>query len=241
MKQQIFIIIFIVLFSNRAFSQENLLYNRDISSYKEYINNEFGINCSIPNSFKDLDKYYVIWKASENQTKHSGSLYGPIFLSKDKECIVAFTAQPHIVKIKDRKSLGLPQINHPRNQIVNEIKTALGLYYHYGSPLNKDTVTFNFNAHVTVISGKKPYEMFNADSIFIYDLPNADSVYFFDESLEKMRKEKYPYCTGIFICKNGRATMDIKLFFTKKGEKKKNQYIEMLYKSIWYDDKYHHD
>ncbi len=34
------------------------------------------------------------------------------------------------------------------------------------------------------------------------------------------------------------ATIDIKFFFTKKGAKKKNKYIEMLNKNIWYDDKF---
>ncbi len=238
MKQKIFIIISIVLFSYRAFSQEKLWYERDLLSYKEYIAKEFGINYSTPNSLKNLDKYYVIWKVRENRTKHSGRMYGPIFLSKDKECILAFTAQPHIVKMAAREKLGIPEDNFSRVQISDEIKTALGLYYHYGSPLNKDTVKLDFNRHVTIIAGKKSHEMFNADSIFVYDLPNADSVYFFDESLERMRKEKYPYCTGMFIAKNGRATMDIKFFFTKKGAKKKNQYIEMLKKNIWYDDKF---
>jgi hypothetical protein len=241
MKKSIFIIIAGLILSLGAFSQENLYYNKDLPSYKEYVNKEFGINCSIPIYLKNLDKYYVIWKVRENRTKHSGRMYGPIFLSKDKECIVAFPAQPHLVSTKENEISGRNKGNFPRIQITGELKTALGLYFHYGSSLNIDTVKFDFNDYVTIIAGKKPREMFNADSIFIYDLPNADSVYFFDESLERMRKEKYPYCTGMFITKNDRATMDIKLFFTKKGEQKKNQYIEMLKKSIWYDDKFHKD
>jgi hypothetical protein len=63
------------------------------------------------------------------------------------------------------------------------------LYYSYGHPLNNDSAKFDFNEYVTTVAGKKAREMFNADSIYIYDIPGADSVYFFDQSLEIMRKK----------------------------------------------------
>lgn len=227
--------------SLHVFSQEKLWYEKNISAHKSYFENKYGIIYTIPTTLKDLDKFYVMWKVRNDPAKHQGNMYGPIFLSKDKECIVAYPAQPLFVSKKENDRLGVIKSNYLHAQITGEIKTALGLYYHYGSSLNNDTAKFDFNDYVTIITGKKPREMFNADSIFIYDLPNADSVYFFDESLEKMRKERYPYCTGMFIFKNGRTTMDIKFFFTKKGEKNKNQYFEMLNKHIWYDDKFHDD
>ena len=125
---------------------------------------------------------------------------------------------------------------YPGIAIKQEIKTSMGLYYCPGHPLNKDTAKIDFNDYVTTISGKKPRDMFNADSLFVYDLPNADSVYFFNDELEKMRKEKYPYCTGLFITKKGRATMEIKFFFTQSGKKKKWEYINMLEEKIWYEE-----
>ena len=155
--------------------------------------------------------------------------------------MIMYNAQPNYVSKNEKERLGMVNCNFHRSQITGEIRSALRLYFGHANPLNKDNVETRFNNYVTIIAGKKPYDMFNADSIFVYDLPNADSVYFFDESLEIIRKEKYPYCTGVFICKNGMATMNIKLFFTKKGEKKKNHYIEMLNKSIWYEDKFLYD
>ncbi|MDZ7632902.1 MAG: hypothetical protein U5L72_00060 [Bacteroidales bacterium] len=68
---------------------------------------------------------------------------------------------------------------------MGEIKTALGLYYRHGHPSNNDSVIIDTDDYVTVISGKKAHEMFNADTIYIYDIPSADSVYFLDSSLEK--------------------------------------------------------
>ena len=252
------LLIVICFLSLNIQAQENLWYEKEFSAYSEYLKNQYGIKCFSPKEFREQGLYYVLWKVREDPAKHAGSMYGPIFLSRNKECLLMYSAKPHYLSKKDIEraqtfaniesvlnkdtTIIKPHFsNFGRSQITGEIKTALDLYYHYGSSLNNNTAKFDFNDYVTIIAGKKPNKMFNADSIFVYDLPNADSVYFFDESLEKMRKEKYPYCTGIFICKNGRATMDIKLFFTKKGEKKKSHYIEMLSKSIWYDDKFQYE
>jgi hypothetical protein len=237
-------------------AQEKLLYEKEFSAYSEYLNNQHGIKCLFPKEFSEQGKYYVLWKVRADPAKHIGSMYGPVFFSQNEDCLLLYAGKPHYVNKKDianafaniesvlnRDTSAIePNIrmreDFPRSQISGEIKTALGLYYHPHSPLNRESSKFNFNDFVTIISGKKAKEMFNADSIFIYDLPNADSVYFFDESLEKMRKEKYPYCTGMFLSKKGRATMEVKFFFTKNGVKKKNQYIEMLNKHIWYDEKF---
>ncbi len=236
------IFIFSILFAPWNLSaQENLWYKKELPAYTEYLANDFGIIFNPISNFTNLDKFYVLWSASKEPEKGAGSIYGPIFLSNNKDCMIMYNAQPNYVSKKEKERRGMVNRNFHRSQITGEIRSALGLYFGHGNPLNKNNVETRFNDYVTIIAGKKPYEMFNADSIFIYDLPNADSVYFFDESLERIRKEKYPYCTGMFITKNDRATMDIKLFFTKKGEKKKNQYVEMLYKSIWYNDKFHRD
>lgn len=248
-------------FSCNLFAQENLWYQKNLSDYTEYLSKEFGIDCSIPERLTNLDKYYVMWKVREEKDKHVGSIYGPIFQSKNKDCMLMYTAQPSylsdedvelfknramIERLLNRDTSTIEPIvstnrTIPRGQILAEIKTALGLYYSYAHPLNNNSTRFDFNDYVTIIAGKKAREMFNADSIYIYDIPSADSVYFFDKSLEKTRKEKYPYCTGVFISKDGRASMDFKLFLTKKGKKQEEKYINMLSKQVWYDENFKHE
>ena len=240
------------------FAQENLWYQKNLPAYIEYLSNDFGIICSIPERFKNLDKYYVGWKVREQKDKHTGSLYGPIFQFKNKDCILMYPARPHYVSEEDvelfKKTAMIERIlnrdtsttapiispnrNFPRGQISAEIKTALGLYYRHGHPSNNVSVKIDLNDYVTIIAGDKPREMFNADTIYIYDIPGADSVYFFDKSLEKTRKRKYPYCTGVFIIKDGRASMDFKFFFTKRSKKKEEKYINMLSKQVWYDENF---
>ncbi|MGV8090432.1 MAG: hypothetical protein AB2L24_01020 [Mangrovibacterium sp.] len=248
-------------FSWNLFAQENLWYEKKLSAYTEYLFKEFGIDCKVPEKFTELNKYYVMWKVRKDPSKHTGNIYGPIFQSKNKECILMFPALPHYVSEEDIKrgktyakierilnrdtSTVEPNVGNnntfPRGQISGEIKTALGLYYSYAHPLNNDTTKFDFNDYVTIVAGKKAREMFNADSIYIYEIPGADSVYFFDESLEKMRKRKYPYCTSVFIRKDSRATIDFKLFLTKRGKKNEEKYIDLLSKQVWYDENFKHE
>jgi hypothetical protein len=255
------LVIVAVSFSWNLFGQENLWYQKNLPAYIEYLSKDFGIICNIPEGLKNLDKYYVGWKVREEKDKHTGSLYGPIFQFKNKDCILMYPARPHYVSEEDAKlfkrnvlmervlnrdtSTSEPKVSTngalPRGQISAEVKTALGLYYRYAHPLNNNSARFDFNDYVTIIAGKKAHEMFNADSIYIYDIPSADSVYFFDKSLEKIRKGSYPYCTGVFISKDGRATMDFKLFLSKEGKKKEEKYINMLSKQVWYDENFKHE
>ncbi len=231
------LILFFILFSGNLFAQGNYLMEKTFTAYSEYLSKEFGIACKIPEKFANLNKYNMGWKVRKDKDKHTGNMYGLTLISDNKECMVIYSAFPNKVLaenivLRERRSLPI----YPRSQITSEIKTALGLYYSYGHPQNNDSVKFDFNDYVTLVAGKRAHEMFNADSIYIYDIPGADSVYFIDQSLEKMRQKKYPHCMSVFISKNGRASMDFKFFFTEKGKKKENEYIAMLSEQIWYED-----
>ena len=231
------LLLLLILFSGNLFAQRDYLTEKTFPAYSEYLSNKFGIVCNIPQKFANLNKYNVGWKVRKDKDKYTGNMYGLTLISGNKECIVIYSAFPHHVSEEDtemRKKKAL--LIYPRSQITFEIKTALGLYYSYGHPLNNDSAKFDFSEYVTTVAGKKAREMFNADSIYIYDIPGADSVYFFDQSLEKMRRKKYPNCTSVFISKNNRASMDFKFFFTKKGKGKEEKYIAMLSKQIWYED-----
>jgi hypothetical protein len=261
MRQYKLIIIMVFSFPWSLSAQENLWYERNFASYAEYLSKEFGILCCIPERFTDLDKYYFGWKVREAKDKHVGNLYGPVFQSKDRGCLLMYPARPRYISEKDiegaRKTALIERVINgdtttsepnastnqtiPRGQISGEIRTALGLFYRHGHSLNNDSALLNLNDYLTVISGKKAHEMFNADSILIYDIPGADSVYILNSSLEKLRERKYPYCTGFYIIKDGRATMDFKLFFTERARKKEKKYIDMLNKQVWYDENFIHE
>ena len=84
-------------FSGNLFAQENLWYERNLSAYTEYLSKEFGIICSIPDRFTNLDKYYVGWKVREEKEKHIAGLYGPIFQLRSKGSILMYSAFPFYI------------------------------------------------------------------------------------------------------------------------------------------------
>ena len=182
------LLIVICFLSLNIRAQENLLYEKEFSAYSEYLNNQYGIKCLFPKEFSEQGQYYVFWKVREDPAKHMGSMYGPVFLSPNEDCMLMYSGKPHFRSKKDieiAKTVAFIEkvvnrdtsiiepdccMHFSRSQITGEITTALGLYYHRGNPLNNDSalLNFNFNDHVTIIAGKKAKEMFNADSIYIY-------------------------------------------------------------------------
>jgi hypothetical protein len=121
-----------------------------------------------------------------------------------------------------------------RGQIIGEIEANEGIpnYTSTGKP-RTDSVHFHFNKHVTLIAGKIAKERFNADTLYIYDLPihNIDPL-----PLPKSNHEKYIYRTGLALEKKGRGSMLFMLFFTSKGKENEWKYINMLNKNVWYDE-----
>lgn len=232
MKQLVCLMTFFVGLQLNA--QNNSLGEKTFTAYSEYLLSEYGISCKIPSAFINTDKYNVSVKIRKDKDKHIGNCYGLTLISKDKQCMVLYSAFPHQV-LQGESEEGIAPV-FPRSQIIAELKTALGEYYHPHHPKNINSAEFNFNKFVTVVSGNRAIQMFNADSIYIYDIPGGDSVYFFNEALEKKRKNKYPYCSSLFISKKGRVGMDLKFFFTKRGKKNERKYFEELNKQIWYEE-----
>ena len=190
----------LILFSVNLSAQKHDLEEETFEAYAEYLLKEFGIICNIPPGFTNSDYYNAGLKVRKDKDKPTGNFFGLAILSDNKECMVMYSGFPRFFTTQYTESEKNQRRNvYPGSQITAEIKTALGLYYFPNHPLNNDTAEFSFNDYVTIISGKKAGKMFNADSVYIYDIPGADSVYFLKESLENIRKSSYPYCTGMFI------------------------------------------
>ena len=115
-----------------------MLYEETFEGYANYISKEFGISCSIPDKFTNLDKYTVAWKVRKDKNNHTGSFFGLTLLSKDKKCIVMYSAFPRPASKENLEKRKYPV--YPRSQITAEIKTALGLYYSAHHSLNNDSL-----------------------------------------------------------------------------------------------------
>ncbi|AJR04841.1 hypothetical protein [Siansivirga zeaxanthinifaciens] len=244
-----FALIVTISLATNLHAQKFSHYENNLNSYKEYFKDTLGITIAFPKEFNNLDVYSVGFKVSKNPKKPTGSAYGTFFLSKDKNCMIAFPLLLFGFTSEIPKENKTTAINtfsfEPKNQVINEIKIPLELYYHpFWSDNDKNKeVTFDVYKYADFIFGRKAREKYNADAYSISDIPKTDEFEFFSlrgQSIENLPVNKFSYCTSLFIQK-GEKALDIKFFFTEKGFKKKEKYIKMLDKHIWFDENFKPD
>lgn len=163
-------------------------------------------------------------------------VYVPVFQSFDKECIT-LVGIPRRYTEKDREmakmAYHMNQILHgcdsvgefkdysndriSRGKIGSELMTALQI-----SKEQKDSL---FDDYVSVVTGKLPRKMFNADTLFFYDIP-----------LDVPYQGVYPHCLAMISAKKDMASVFFKLFFTDEGKERQDEYFERLNRVIWYKD-----
>ncbi len=208
---------------------------RTLPEYAKFMDEKLGITCTMPRNFID-QKQLRQWRIHQN--RDVAFVYTPVLRSKDKQCIILYPFYPvHTDRVgdtpcfssrerkeieelmkKDSTILKTPnwKVGIPRSIIYSEIRAALDIDYRAWIDPDK---------HITVLAGKEARNLFNADSVFIYDIP-----------MDKPYEEKYVHCTGLAISKANRPVLYLKWFFTNKGKKKEKKYLDLIKKTIWYGD-----
>ena|SRR5690606_21177879 len=232
--KQTLIYLILSVFSFSLWAQENIPYEKTFEAYSNYIFENDGIECKPSKELVDLQEYFVVQPIRDD--RGVGAMYGPVFQTPDGNCIIQYpsSAWAWPWDLQGNPKAEAKYLSYT-GQIVREIKAALG-YPDYITPPTKsknsvpmivtpvyDTTSIDFNTYVTTIIGKDVKERFNADTVYIYDIP-----------LEEPFKNKYTYCTGLVIAKEGRASMNFKFFFTEEGKAAERKYLDYLDKQIWY-------
>lgn len=243
-----FLFAVIILFCTMLNAQKSWPYENNLNSYKAYFKDTYRVDILLPKEFNSLNIYNVGFKVSKYPKKPTGSAFATFFLSKDKNCIIALPFRLFELGslLPKQKNIDTTLINTfiflPKTQIINEIKIPLELYYHsFWSDNDKNKeVTFDVYKYADFIFGRKAREKYNADAYSISDIPKTDEFEFFSlrgQSIENLPVNKFSFITSLFIQK-GEKALDIKFFFTEKGFKKKEKYINMLDKHIWFDENF---
>ncbi|WP_436415496.1 hypothetical protein [Petrimonas sp.] len=239
MKRTVIVFFLFLGFGSYMAIGQNTRFDKTFQEYSDLVSKKSNILCTMPKEFTDL-KYYEVWKIRED--REAGAFYNPIIQSADKECIIMYMIFPlfitpqesyvnNVVQVlnnkrsKDSVNVYDNDINErlPRNHISFEMRTALGQVDKRNRPIEGSV--FEFDEYVTLTSGKEIRENFNADSLYVYDIP-----------LQKPYKDNYTHCTGLLVKKRNRPSMVLKLFFTGKGKKKEKYYMDLLNKTIWYEN-----
>jgi hypothetical protein len=82
------------------------------------------------------------------------------------------------------------------------------------------------NDCLRILPTEEAQTRFNADSIFLYDIPMAT----FEND------EKFTHCTKMVITRQDRPELEFIWYFTDKGKKEEEKYMQEINKRIWYSD-----
>ncbi|HKJ79448.1 MAG TPA: hypothetical protein VKA10_07930 [Prolixibacteraceae bacterium] len=134
-----FLILALLVFSvNGAFAQ-NPPYPKDFKSYKKKLKDEFNVVAKNPESFTELERQdYIMLKIGRDKSKHTGTMFGPVFISEDENCLLMYGVRV-VQKAKQNQGWRLKRgiSSYPRSQIKAEIGTALETYYGPHNPKNQ--------------------------------------------------------------------------------------------------------
>lgn len=181
------------------FSTSPALAQRGVSQELDSIEAIYNIRYEMPKGFNDLDTIQI-WTPVGNYGRFGGLYW--VFESKDKQCKVLY---------------GLP----PASVIDVGSRIDKGLKYIYET---EDAVR---DKYLHTLSLKEARESFNADSVFLYDVPTAKP---------QRRDEKCIHCTQMLIFRRNCLLLEFIWCFTDKGKEKKEKYMRKINKRIWFND-----
>lgn len=198
--------------------------NKAFKTYRDECSESFGITIKKPKKFKVIDEK-VTYKV--NEKRNIGFLYRLILEADSKDCLILF---PYFNTAKHHDSIA-------KNMVYGELKAAfnLGSDKDMKMKLNdgkfmiqgaSDSVSYDkpdFNEYIEIIAGEKAQSYFNADTVYIYQLPLSEPY------------RNYNECIGVNAIKKGRPSAIIKIFFTKECNRKE-EYMKQLFNSIHYSD-----
>ena len=213
------IVFLLALFPLSLFGQQMpLRYSFDAN--RGYYADAFDVELSMPKKTIDLDTSSCVRIRKEYRLAFCG---GPILRSEDGECALMYKSYPLFVSEDLSKIVDHNNDNAHRNLMSNELGTVYGYCDEIARPLPGKP--FPLDEYIEILPQKTARKWFNADSVFVYDLP-VDDPY----------EGKYNRCTGVVITKKGRTGFALKLYLTDEGKKNEKRYLQSLRKTIWYRD-----
>ena len=231
-------IIFLLLLPATLLAQKS---HYSLDATAGYYADAFDVELSMPEGMVDLNTRESLTVRQGYRLVHANS---PVLRSEDGECMLMYGSDPLFVsdemakfhaesKNLTRKVQGPqapdaidPAINNDnahRNLMSNELGTVYGYCDEIARPLPGKP--FPLDEYIEILPQKTARKWFNADSVFVYDLP-VDDPY----------EGKYNRCTGVVITKKGRTGFALKLYLTDEGKKNEKRYLQSLRKTIWYRD-----
>jgi len=161
-----------------------------------------NIKYKIPKGFNNLN----IFQSWTPNTPAMWNTLCCVFESGDKQCKVLYNVLP-----------SCPE--------YNLVTYREKMWREFNSMLNSKD--FVLDDYLRILSTEEARKRFNADSIFLYNVPKT----MFDKC-----DEKFTHCTRMVITRQNRPILDLVWYFTDAGKKKEEKYMQKINKHIWYND-----
>lgn len=214
----------ILLFASTDISAQRKFFKE----YRSECARRFDIEIIKPKGFKTIDKM-IPFKVNEGRS--IGSFYRVALESKDKDCLILY---PFFIENRPRgiaKSMAYGEVMVALN-LAPEEDDEMGPNLVNGkfvlsrrkTSRNKETAKLDTARYIRVISEEDMGNYFNADTVYVYDIP-----------LLKPYKGIYKECIGINMVKEGHPFGMIKVLLAE-GCDAKDKYMKQLFKSIRYSD-----
>jgi hypothetical protein len=172
-----------------------------VSKGLDSIETIFHIKYEMPKGFSNLNTIQS-WKP--NNTSPWRTLCW-VFESGDRQCKLLYNLLP-----------GYPECTCSKcNRMYRELNSVL------------NTDDFVLDDCLRILPHEEAQKRFNADSIFMYDIPVTGL---------DTGDGNFIHCTRMFITRQNRPTLDFVWYFTDKGKKKEEKYMQKMNRRIWYND-----
>lgn len=195
------------LFIILFFSLTNAYAQRNLFRMYRYECSElFDLQLTKPKGFKVIDG---LTPFKVNEKMNIGMVYRMMLESKSKDCLILF---PYFSVDRYHRST-------TKNMFYGELKAALNI------DCNNELIKLDSAKYIRIIAKESMENYFNADTVYISKTP-----------LMTAYRGVYNECIGINVLKKGHPSAMIKILFTEEGNKKEEEYLQILFKSIRYPD-----
>ena len=181
-------------------------------SYAENLKNIRGVELKRIRGFKEMEVYHSYWLSAPlptgetEQRERAGDLFGPVLLSVDGQCAIAYG--------EENADGGFDAGKRVRFEIESNCTDTAG-----------NVCPVNLENRLTV------KEIPTLGSIYIYDFPNVANMEIRHTGGEFPDLD-YKCCIGVIVERAGVSLCHFKLFMTEKGSRRAKRYVKKLLGSI---------
>ena len=222
--KQIILICTMILAISGVWAQEC-----DFSKYSNYIRDNYNVKIKMPKGFHCPSLVTLAWSPKLCSANLASCIYMCQIESIDGKCLILLPELLHH-----------PPFGYKANTayylMLGELERSLDIDEPYW--IRYEYKENELKPHFKELSQVEADRLFNADCVYyVAELPYSQEAYPYHMELT----QKYNHCVGVYIGKENRPAIPIKVFLTEEGKQNEHEYIDALFRGIRYNKKWMYD